>query len=172
MIATRWLLALLLSLPAAGLAQEGWYFHTIHSSSLAALYGRTYKVNYAYQLSHRRQLKLSGIYVFDDYTQSDGNRVKADVYNAGLQFQYNLIHAGNLFVNLNLGAGVYQIRAGDLIGVKFKETRVNFLGGGQLEYYLKKNRLALLVDYDALYFPFGDLYEVLHVPTAGVGLFF
>jgi len=159
-------------LPVSLLAQESFYYHTIHSSTLAATYGRTYKGHYAYQLSHRRQLKLSGIYVFDEYTQSDGNRVKADVYNAGLQFQYNIIHRGNLFLSINLGAGVYQIRAGDLIGVKFKETKVNFLGGGQIEYYFKKNRLALLVDYDALYFPFGKLYEVLHVPTAGVGLFF
>ena len=159
-------------LPAGLLAQDAFYYHTIHSSTLGATYGRTYKGHYSYQLSHRRQLKLSGIYVFDDYTQSDGNRVKADIYNASLQFQYNIIHLGNLFVNLNLGAGAYQIRASDLIGVKFKETKVNFLGGGQIEYYLKKNRLALLVDYDALYFPFGDLYEVLHVPTAGVGLFF
>lgn len=159
-------------LPVGLLAQDSFYYHTIHSSTLAATYGRTYKGHYAYQLSHRRQLKLSGIYVFDDYTQSDGNRVKADVYNAGLQFQYNIIHLGNLFLSINLGAGVYQIRANDLIGIKFKETKVNFLGGGQLEYYLAKNRLAVLVDYDALYFPFGKLYEVLHVPTAGVGLFF
>jgi len=166
------LLFLPLLWPAGLWAQDSFYYHTIHSSTLGATYGRTYKGHYSYQLSHRRQFKLSGIYVFDDYTQSDGNRVKADVYNAGLQFQYNLIHLGNLFLNINLGAGVYQIRAGDLIGVKFKETKINFLGGGQLEFYLSKNRLALLVDYDALYFPFGKLYEVLHVPTAGVGLFF
>ena len=160
-------------LPACLLAQDSFYYHTIHTSTLAATYGRTYKGQYSYQLSHRRQFKLSGIYVFDDYVQPDnGNRIKADVYNAGLQFQYNLIHLGNLFLNINLGAGVYQIRASDLIGVKFKETKVNFLGGGQVEYYLSKNRLALLIDYDALYFPFGKLYEVLHVPTVGVGLFF
>jgi hypothetical protein len=159
-------------LPTGLWAQDAYYYHTIHSSTLAATYGRTYKGHYAYQLSRLRQLKLSGIYVFDEYTQSDGNRIKADVYNLGLQFQYNVIHAGNLFFSINAGAGAYQIRAGDLIGVKFKETKVNFLGGAQLEYYLKKNRLALLVDYDALYFPFSKLYEVLHVPTAGLGIFF
>jgi len=163
---------LLLLAPVYLAAQDPYYYHTIHSSSLGATYGRTYKGHYAYQLSRLRQLKLSGIYVFDEYTQSDGNRIKADVYNLGLQFQYNVIHAGNLFFSINIGAGAYQIRAGDLIGVKFKETKVNFLGGAQIEYYLKKNRLALLVDYDALYFPFSKLYEVLHVPTAGLGVFF
>jgi len=75
-------------------------------------------------------------------------------------------------LSANFGAGVYQIKATDLIGVDFKETKVNFLGGAQLEYYLMRNRLALLVDYDVLYFRFSDLYEVLHVPTAGVGFFF
>jgi hypothetical protein len=75
-------------------------------------------------------------------------------------------------LNINLDAGLYQIKAKDLVGVNFKERRVNFLGGAQAEYYLKKNRLALLVDYDALYFPFSKLYEVLHVPTAGLGIFF
>lgn len=166
------LLLFIVLLPAGLLAQDSYYYHTIHSSTLAATYGRTYKGHYAYQLSRQRQLKFSGVYVFDEYTQSDGNRVKADVYNIGLQFQYNVLHFGNLFFNVNLGAGAYQIKATDLIGVKFKETKVNFLGGGQIEYYLKKNRLALLVDYDALYFPFGRLYEVLHVPTAGLGIFF
>jgi len=159
-------------LPMNLAAQNSYYFHTVHSSSLAATYGRTYKGHYAYQLSHLRQLKLSGIYVFDEYSQADGNRIKADVYNVGLQFQYNLIHFGNVFFSINLGAGAYQIRAGDLIGIKFKETKVNFLGGAQIECYLKKNRLALLVDYDALYFPFSKLYQVLHVPTAGLGIFF
>jgi hypothetical protein len=172
MSATKWLLAMLLSLPAAGLAQEGWYYHTIHSSSLAAAYGRTYKAHYAYQLSRLRQLKVSGLYVFDDYTQSDGNRIKADVYNLGLQFQYNVAHFGNVFLSVNFGAGVYKIKAGDFIGVRFKETKINFLGGAQIEYYLQKNRLALLLEYDAAYFPFSDLYEILHVPTVGVGLFF
>jgi hypothetical protein len=162
----------MLSLPAGLLAQDSYYYHTIHSSSLGASYGRTYKAHYAYQLSRLRQLKLSGVYVFDEYTQSDGNRIKADVYNIGLQFQYNVLHAGNLFFNINLGAGAYQIKAGDLIGVRFKETKVNFLGGGQIEYYFMRNRLALLIDYDALYFPFSDLYQVLHVPTVGLGIFF
>jgi hypothetical protein len=172
MIATRWLFAILLSLPATGLAQQEWYYHTIHSSSLNALYGRTYKINYAYQLSRLRQLKLSGLYVFDEYTQADGNHIKADVYNLGAQFQYNLLHFDKLFISLNLGAGGYRITAGDLIGVKFKEWKVNFLGGAQAEYYIQRNRLALLVDYDVLYFPFSDLYEILHVPTVGLGVFF
>jgi hypothetical protein len=166
------LLLFVLLLPAGLLAQDSYYYHTIHSSSLAAAYGRTYKVNYAYQLSRLRQLKLSGLYVFDEYTQGDGNRIKADVYNVSLQFQYNVIHIDKLFFSLNLGAGGYRITSEDLIGVKFKEWKVNFLGGAQAEFYLQRNRLALLVDYDVLYFPFSKLYEVLHVPTVGLGLFF
>ncbi len=159
-------------LPVSLWAQDTYYYHTVHSSSLAAMYGRTYKVHYAYQLSHLRQLKLSGLYVFDEYTQGDGNRIKADVYNLGLQFQYNLLHADKFFFNINLGAGGYRITATDLIGVKFKEWKVNFLGGAQAEFYIQRNRLAIFVDYDVLYFPFSKLYEVLHIPTAGVGVFF
>ncbi|MDZ7290673.1 MAG: hypothetical protein ONB44_13960 [candidate division KSB1 bacterium] len=166
------LVVTLLLLPAVLAAQDSFYFHTIHSSSLAAMYGRTYKVHYAYQLSHHRQLKLSGLYVFDEYTQADGNHIKADVYNLGVQFQYNLIHLNKFFFSVNLGAGAYIIKAGDLIGIKFKERKVNLLGGMQAEYYLQRNRLAILVDYDMLYFPFSKLYEILHVPTVGVGLFF
>lgn len=166
------LLLFILLVPAGLLAQDSYYYHTIHSSSLAAAYGRTYKVNYAYQLSRLRQLKLSGLYIFDDYTQADGNRIKADVYHVGAQFQYNLIHIDKFFLSINLGAGGYRITAEDLIGVKFKEWKVNFLGGAQAEFYLQRNRLAILVDYDVLYFPFSKLYEVLHVPTVGLGVFF
>jgi hypothetical protein len=162
----------ILLLPVSLLAQDTYYYHTVHSSSLAAAYGRTYKINYAYQLSRLRQLKLSGLYVFDEYTQADGNRIKADVYNVGAQFQYNMIHLDKFFFSVNVGAGGYRITAEDLIGVKFKEWKVNFLGGAQAEYYLQRNRLAILVDYDVLYFPFSDLYEILHVPTVGLGLFF
>jgi hypothetical protein len=168
----KFLLLFIWLLPAGLLAQDSYYYHTIHSSSLAAAYGRTYKVHYAYQLSRLRQLKLSGLYVFDEYTQGDGNRIKADVYNVALQFQYNVIHVDKLFFSLNLGAGGYRITAGDLIGVKFKEWKANFLGGAQAEFYLQRNRLALLVEYDVLYFPFSKLYEILHVPTVGVGVFF
>jgi hypothetical protein len=162
----------ILLLPVSLLAQDTYYYHTVHSSSLAAMYGRTYKVHYAYQLSRLRQLKLSGLYVFDEYTQADGNRIKADVYNVGVQFQYNLLHVGKMFFSINLGAGGYRITAEDLIGIKFKEWKVNFLGGAQAEYYIQRNRLAILVDYDVLYFPFSKLYETLHVPTVGVGVFF
>jgi hypothetical protein len=162
----------LLLLPTGIFAQNSYYFHTIHSSSLAASYGRTYKVHYAYQLSRLRQLKLSGLYVFDEYTQADGNRIKSDLYNVHVQFQYNLIHWNKVFLSANAGVGGYFLRAGDLIGIEHKERKINFGGGFQGEYYLKRNSLAILVDYDILYMPFSDLYEFLHVPTVGVGVFF
>jgi hypothetical protein len=37
---------------------------------------------------------------------------------------------------------------------------------------LQRNRLAIVVDYDFLYMPFSDLYDFLHVPTAGLAVFF
>lgn len=162
----------LLFLPTALVAQqEAYYFHTIHSSSLAAMYGRTYKVHYAYQLTHSRQLKLSGLYVFDEYTQNN-NRIEADLYNLNVQFQYNLAHVNKVFFGIHLGVGGYLLKAVDLIGLEQKERKINFVGGVQGEYYVRRNSLAIVVDYDILYLPFSDIYEFLHVPTLGVGLFF
>jgi hypothetical protein len=96
---------LILLLPGGLWAQDSYYYHTVRSSSLAAMYGRTVKAHYAYQLSHLRQLKFSGIYATDEYTQSDGNRIKTDVYNAALQFQYNLLHRNKFFLTPILAAG-------------------------------------------------------------------
>jgi hypothetical protein len=165
------LLFLFLLLPTGMLAQDSYYFHTIHSSSLAAMYGRTYKVHYTYQLSRLRQLKLSGLYVFDEYEQ-DRNRIKADIYNLSVQFQYNLIHLKKGFLSVHVGPGGYILKAQDLLSLTHKETKLNFVGGFQGEYYVLRNRLAVLVDYDIFYMPFSKIYEFLHVPTVGLGVFF
>jgi hypothetical protein len=162
----------ILLLPAGLLAQDSYYYHTIHSNSLAAMFGRTYKVHYAYQLSHLRQFKFSGVYVSDEYSQSDGNRIEVKTYAGALQFQYNLIHFGKVFLNAGAGFGVHFLEAEDLIGIKFDEWNLNFAGGVQGEYYLQSNRLALLVDYDIFFMPFSDIYEFLHVPTVGLAVFF
>ena len=159
-------------LPAAAMAQQDvFYYHTIHTSSLAAMYGRRYKVNYTYQLSHNRQLKLSGQYIFDDYTENN-DHVESDLYNVNVQFQYQLMHAQRIFFGLNVGVGGYVLNAVDEIGIKQRERTLNFAGGLQGEYYLTRNRLALLVDYDILYLPFSDVYQFLHIPMLGLGVFF
>lgn len=154
-----------------GFAQEPYYFHTIHSNGLSFVAGRTIKLNYLYQLSRMRQLKLSGTYVYDSYDQGR-NRIRANVFLANAQFQYQLIHSNQFFINLALGGGGYHLQAKDKLNIKHKEWRFNFLGGVQVEYYIVKNTLALTFDYDILYLPWSKIYEFLHVPTAGVTLFF
>ncbi len=79
--------------------QDTYYFHSIHTSTLAATLGRTYKAHYAYQLSRLRQLKLSGVYVSDKYEQEQ-DRITADVFNAAVQFQYNLIRFKKIFFSV------------------------------------------------------------------------
>jgi len=159
-------------LPAAAMAQQNlYYYHTIRSSSLAAAYGRTMKVHYAYQASHNRQFKLSGLFI-DDKFSINNNRVEADLYNINLQFQYNLIHKKKLFIGMHIGLGGYLLNAKDLIGIEQKERNVNLAGGLQAEYYLWRNNLALVIDYDILFMPFSDVYEFLHVPTGGLGIYF
>lgn len=166
------LLISLFSLPASLFAQQDlYYFHTIHSSSFAAMYGRTVKAHYAYQLSHRRQLKISGAFVSDDYTKNNDD-IRADVYNVNLQFQYNMINKKKFFSGVHVGVGGYLLNAEDEIGLKQKERNVNFVGGAQAEFYIWRNNLALVVDYDVLYMPFSKVYRFLHIPTAGLSIFF
>ena len=161
----------MLALPAAGKAQDAWYFHTVNSHSLSALYGRTYKLDYAYQLSKRRQLKITGLYVFDEFSINP-DRVKSDIYNVNVQFQYNVIHVNQVFLNANFGVGGYSLKAGNILSQRHRERKINFIGGFQGEYYLRRSSLAVIVDYDILYLPFSDLYEFLHIPTVGMEFFF
>jgi hypothetical protein len=168
----RIVLTFFILLPSMLLAQQDlFYYHTIHSSSLSAMYGRTVKAHYSYQVSHRRQLQVSGLFVNDDYSQNS-NRIKADLYNVNVQFLYNLIHKKKLFIGMRVGLGGYLLNAKDLIGIKQKERNVNAVGGLQGEFYVWRNNLAILFDYDILYMPFSDLYEFLHVPTGGLGIYF
>ncbi|RMD96604.1 MAG: hypothetical protein D6814_11090 [Calditrichaeota bacterium] len=165
------LLIFLWLLPASLSAQDLYYYHTIHTSALSAAYGRTYRGQYTYQLSHRRQLKLTAIYIFDDFSQGR-DRIKSDIYNANIQFQYNVIHFKRLFVNVSLGAGGYWLRSQDKLLISIEEKKVNFIGGVQLEYYLLRNNVAILGDFDWLYMPFSDIYEVLRAPAVGIALYF
>ncbi|MDZ7343959.1 MAG: hypothetical protein ONA90_05535 [candidate division KSB1 bacterium] len=166
------LLIFLSLLPTVLLAQPGsYYFHTINTNSLAFTVGRTFKGTYAHQLSRFRQLKISGIYVADEYEQ-DANRIRADVFNAGLQFQYNVLNIKKIFLSANLGLGANYLQAIDLIDIKHEKLSLSFIGGFQGEYYFDQNRWALLLDYDILYLPFSGLYEFLHIPTIGLGIFF
>ncbi len=164
--------AFIVLLPASLFAQQDlYYYHTIRSSSLAAQFGRTAKTHYAYQVSHNRQFKLSGLFI-DDKFSINNNRVEADLYNVNLQFQYNLIHKKKLFIGMHVGLGGYLLNAKDLIGIEQKERNVNLAGGLQAEYYIWRNNMALIIDYDILFLPFSDVYEFLHVPTGGLGIYF
>jgi len=159
-------------LPASLFAQQDlYYFHTIHSSSLAAMYGRTIKAHYTYQLSHRRQLKISGMFVSDEYTKNNDD-INADVYNLSVQFQYNLLNKKKFFSGVHVGVGGYLLNAEDEIGLKQKERNVNFIGGVQAEFYVWRNSLAVVADYNVLYMPFSKVYRFLHVPTAGLSISF
>ncbi len=161
----------LLALPEMSRAQQQWYYHTVHSSSLSALYGRTYKLNYAYQLSRARQLKISGMYVFDEFDNGP-DHVKSDVYNVNLQFQYTLLHFNKAFLGAHVGAGGYILKAGNLVNQRHKERKLNGIFGLQGEYFINKSSMALVADYDVLYLPFSDLYEFLHLPRVGLKFVF
>ena len=150
--------------------QEPYYFHTIHSHGLSFIGGRTAKINYMYQINHLRQLKISGTYIYDRYNQGR-NRIRANIYIANAQFQYNLINADKFFFNLGFGGGGYKLSAKDKLNIKHKEWGVNFVAGVQAEWYIVRNVLALTVDYDILYMPWSKIYEFVHIPTAGVTLF-
>lgn len=154
--------------PATSPAQQDWYYHTIHSSSLALQYGRTAKLTYANQMSRTRQFKLSLYYVFDEYDSGD-DRIKSDMYNLNLEFQYHVLHFGPAFVNAHAGFGGYYLQAKNLIDQKHDETKFSFVTGVQGEYFIQKSTLAIVVDYDILYTPWSDVYEFLHLPRIGLG---
>lgn len=166
-----WAILFTFFLSESTLAQEPYYFHTIHSHGLSAIGGRTAKINYMYQINRRRQLKLSGTYIYDTYNQGR-NRIKANIYVSDIQFQYNLISANEFFLNCGFGAGGYYLSAKDLLNIKHKEWRFNFVAGIQAEFYIVRNVLALTVDYDIFYMPWSKIYEFMHIPTAGVTVFF
>lgn len=158
---------ILLLIPHLVSAQEHYYFHTIHSHGLSVAGGRTAKLNYTYQASHLRQLKFSGLYIFDSYEQAN-NRITANIFNVNFQLQYHLINSDRFFLNGALGGGGYYLGAKDLLNIKHKEWRVNLAAGMQAEFYLVRNTMALTLDYDLLYMPLSKLYEFLHIPTLGL----
>lgn len=158
---------LLLLLPGFSSAQELYYFHTIHSHGLSVAGGRTARLNYTYQVSHLRQLKISGIYIYDAYNQGR-NRIKSNIFNADVQFQFHLVNKSQAFLNFAIGGGGYYLTSKDVLSIKHKEWRVNFAAGLQAELYIVRNTLALTVDYDFLYMPWSKIYEFMHIPTAGI----
>lgn len=165
------LFLVLLALPVRLFAETPYYYHTIHTSSLSAAYGRTVKVNYAYQLSRLRQLRVSALYLSDQFDQ-ERNTITAKLYNLNLQLQYDLFYLKNSFLNFSFGAGGYYLDSRDKLDVKYDEWHFSVVAGGQFEWYLKKNSLALIADIDFLWLPFSKLYNFLWVPTVGVGVFF
>jgi len=152
-------------------AQEPYYYHTIHSHGLSLIGGRTARLNYLYQTSHNRQVKLSGIYVYDAYHQGR-NRIRANVYIGNLYFQYHLIHTGDFFLNGSIGAGGYYLSAKDLLKIKHTEWQFDLSAGLEAEFFIVRNQVALTVDYDVLYLPWSKIYQFLHIPTAGVTIYF
>jgi hypothetical protein len=152
-------------------AQEPYYFHTIHSHGLSFIAGRTVKINYMYQMSRSRQLKISGTYIYDSYDQGR-NHVKSNLFLLNALFQYSIISKEQFFLNLALGGGGYNLVGKDRLNIKHKEWRFNFVGGIQAEYYIVNNTIALTLDYDILYLPWSKIYEFMHVPTVGITLFF
>lgn len=168
----RILLGFLIVFPASLLAQQDlYYYHTVRSSSLAAQFGRTVKAHYTYQATHSRQFKISGLFIDDEFSLGE-NRVEADIYNLNLEFQYQLLHKKQMFLGMHLGLGGYLLNSKDRIGVEQKERNVNLAAGLQAEYYIWRNNLAVVIDYDILFMPFSDVYEFLHVPTGGLGIYF
>lgn len=165
------LLSFFMLSPAALLSQDSYYYHTIHSSSLAAAWGKTYKSYYTYQLTHQRQLKLTGIYIFDEFDQNR-NHIKSDLYTFSLQFQYNILHLKRIFANVSLGAGGYYLEAADKLKLTHIERKVHMAGGVQVEVYLWRNTFALSGDLDLFYFPFSDIYKTLRSPTIGLAFYF
>ena len=158
-------------LPKPALAQDPYYFHTIHSHGLSFIGGRTAKINYLYQLTRNRQFKLSGTYIYDAYNQGN-NRIKSNIYVTNVQFQYNLANAERFFLNCGFGLGGYYLSAKDRLNIKHQEWRVDFTAGVQAEFYLVRNTLALTIEYDLLYLPWSKIYEFLHVPTGGLTFYF
>lgn len=152
-------------------AEEPYYFHTIHSHGLAIAGGRTARLDYLYQITRNRQLKISGTFIYDSYRQGR-NHIKSNIYNVNAQFQYHLINANEFFLNFGFGAGGYYLSAKDKLNIKHKEWRINFVAGFQAEFYIKHNLLALIIDYDLLYMPWSKIYEFMHLPMAGLTFYF
>jgi len=157
-------------LPGYTFAQQPYYFHTIHSHGLSVAGGRTAKINYMYQMNHSRQLKLSGSYIYHAYDQGQ-DHIKTNIYNTNIQLQYNVINKNEIFLNLAAGAGGYFLSAKDLLDIKHREWKFNFVAGAQAEFYILRNILCLTIDYDILYMPWSRIYQFMHIPTAGVTLF-
>ena len=152
-------------------AQEPYYFHTIHSHGLSFLGGRTAKINYMYQISRIRQLKVFGAYIYDNFNQGN-DHIKSNIYLGNVQFQYKLINNDQFFLNMAIGGGGYNLISKDRLNIKLKEWRFDFVGSLEAELYIVRNVLALTLDYDVLYMPWSKIYEFVHVPTAGVTLYF
>ena len=148
-----------------------YYFHTIHSHGLSLTGGRTGKISYLYQMNHKWQLKVAGTYVYDSYDQ-ERNHIKTNIYNFKVQFQYNLINKEIFFLNLAGGGGGYFLKGKDLLNLKYKEWKFDFVGGLQAEFYIISNKMALTIDYDVFWTPWSGIYEFLHAPTAGITFFF
>lgn len=153
------------------LAQQPYYLHTIHSHGLSFIGGRTAKINYMYQISRIRQLKISGTYIHDSFDMGR-NHIVSNIYLVNAQFQYHLLHTNKFFLNCSMGGGGYNLTAKDRLNIKHKEWRFNFVGGIQAEFYVINNTFALTVDYDFLFLPWSKIYEFMHIPTAGITLFF
>ncbi|MBN2008765.1 hypothetical protein JW960_05430 [candidate division KSB1 bacterium] len=155
--------------PAINIAQtqNPFYYHTIHTHGISVLGGRTFKMNYIYQMNHNSQFKLSGTYIYDNYDQNR-DRISADIFNLTFQMQYNLIHKKKLFLNPVIGVGGYYLRAKDLLNINNKEWKFSFVTGLQAEYYVVRNVLAVTIEYDFLYMPWSNIYNFMHIPTLGV----
>ena len=160
-----------LVLPMRSFAETPYYYHTINTNSISAAFGRTVKVNYNYQLTRLRQLRVSALYLSDQF-DLDRNTIQAKLYNLNVQFKYDLFYLKNSFLNLSIGLGGYYLDSKDKLDVQYNEWHISLVAGGQFEWYIKKNTLALIADIDFLYLPFSKLYTFLWVPTAGVGIFF
>ena len=166
-----WLIFFTLFATDSILAQEPYYFHTIHSHGLSFTGGRTARINYMYQMNRIRQLKVAGTYIYDSYDQGK-NQIKSNIYMTNVLFQYNLINANKFFINLSFGGGGYNLIAKDRLNIKHKEWKFNFVGGIQAELYVVRNVIALTVDYDIVYMPWSKIYEFMHIPSAGLTFFF
>jgi len=166
-----WIILLIFFSSELIFGQEPYYFHTIHSHGLSFVGGRTARINYMYQMSRIRQLKVSGTYIYNSYNQGN-NHIKANTYMTNILLQYNLIDANQFFINLSFGGGGYNLIAKDRLNIKHKEWRFNFVGGIQAELYVVRNVVALTVDYDIIYMPWSKIYEFLHIPSAGLTFFF
>jgi len=171
LISRFWIILLTVLLYDSTFAQKPYYFHTIHSHGLSFIAGRTAKINYMFQMSRTRQLKISGTYIYNSYDQGR-NHIRSNLFLANALFQYSIINKDQFFLNLALGGGGYNLVAKDRLNIKHKEWRFNFVGGIQAEYYIVNNTIALTLDYDILYLPWSKIYEFIHVPTAGITLFF